>query len=114
MPWSVEIHPDLASELRSLPRSVRQELGAHVGLIEQFGPALGRPAVDTLEGSSVANLKELRFSAGGSVWRVAFAFDGNRVAVLLVAGDKDGKNQDRFYRTMIKLAEERWTTWKTS
>jgi hypothetical protein len=114
MPWSVEIHPDLAPELRLPPRGVRQELGAHVGLIEQFGPALGRPAVDTLKGSSVANLKELRFSAGGGVWRVAFAFDGNRVAVLLAAGDKGGKDQNRFYRAMMKLAEERWTTWKAS
>lgn len=111
MPWSVEIHPDLGPELRSLPRGVRQELGAHVGLIEQFGPALGWPAVDTLKGSAVANLKELRFSAGGGAWRVAFAFDGNRVAVLLAAGDKD---QDRFYKAMIKLAEERWATWKAS
>ncbi len=85
-----------------------------MGLIEQFGPALGRPAVDTLKGSSVANLKELRFSAGGGVWRVAFAFDGDRVAVLLAAGDKGGKDQDRFYRAMMKLAEERWATWKTS
>jgi len=43
---------------------------------------------------------------------VAFAFDGNRVAVLLVAGDKGGKDQARFYKALIKLAEERWDTWK--
>ena len=112
MPWNVEVHPDLAPELRALPRSVRQEFGAHVSLIEQFGPALGRPAVDTLKGSTVANLKELRFSGDGGGWRVAFAFDGNRVAVLLAAGDKGGKDQTRFYKALVKLAEERWTTWK--
>jgi Phage derived protein Gp49-like (DUF891) len=54
-------------------------------------PSLGRPRVDTLKGSRIANLKELRFVAGGGVWRVALAFDATRVAVLRVAGDKRSK-----------------------
>jgi hypothetical protein len=54
----------------------------------------------------------MRFNADGGVWRVAFAFDGQRVAVLLVAGDKRGASQDRFYRRLIALAEQRFETWR--
>ena len=52
----------------------------------QFGSQLGRPRVDTLKGSRHANMKELRFDAADGVWRVAFAFDPKRSAVLLIAG----------------------------
>ena len=69
---------------------------------------LGRPAVDTMKGSRVANLKELRFDADGGVWRVLFAFDSQRIAVLLAAGDKAGVAQARFYRKLVAKAEGRW------
>lgn len=75
------------------------------GCWREFGPSLGRPAVDTVKGSRIANLKELRFSALGGVWRVAFAFDRRRIAVLLVAADKRGKSESRFYRNLIAAAE---------
>ena len=66
------------------------ELLALSRLLQQFGPQLGRPRVDTLNGSRHANMKELRFSAADGEWRVAFAFDPTRSAILLVAGDKSG------------------------
>ena len=111
MPWDVQFHPDLAAEVVDMPAVVRVELLAHAGLLEEFGPTLGRPAVDTLKGSKIANLKELRFGADGGVWRVTFAFDGNRIAVLLSAGDKRGQAQARFYKALIALAERRWASW---
>ena len=77
-------------------------------LLEQFGPTLGRPHVDTLAGTRIANLKELRFSADGGVWRVAFAFNRRRVALLLAAGNKSGVSEARFYRTLIARAERRF------
>jgi hypothetical protein len=52
-------------------------------------------------------MKELRFSAAAGVWRVAFAFDPERRAILLVAGDKAGINERKFYRWLIRLADER-------
>jgi hypothetical protein len=91
VPWDVQFHPELAAEFAAMAEAVQDELLAHAGLLAEFGPILGRPAVDTLKGSAVANLKELRFTADGGVWRVAFAFDRNRIAVLLAAGDKSGK-----------------------
>ena len=50
----------------------------------------------------------LRFTAAGGVWRVAFAFDPERKAILLVAGDKSGIGERRFYRQLIKKADERF------
>src|SRR5438477_3393904 len=73
-----------------------------------FGPQLGRPRVDTLNGSRHANMKELRFDAADGAWRVAFAFDRVRNAILLVAGDKSGGSERRFYRQLIRIADERF------
>jgi hypothetical protein len=53
-------------------------------------------------------MKELRFSAAGGQWRVAFAFDPKRKAILLVAGDKSGVVEKRFYRELIRRADERF------
>lgn len=91
--------------------AVQVAVVAHVDLLAQFGPTLGRPAVDTLKGSTISNLKELRFDADGGVWRVAFAFDGNRIGVLLAAGDKRGQKEKRFYKALIATAEQRWESW---
>jgi hypothetical protein len=111
MAWDLRFHPDLAVEFLRFSSAVQVELLAHTDLLTRFGPSLGRPAVDTLKGSRIANLKELRFTAEGGIWRVAFAFDGKRIAVLLAAGDKRGKAQQRFYKTLIALAEQRWESW---
>ena len=78
-------------------------------LLEEFGPQLGRPTVDTLKGSTHTNMKELRFDAADGVWRVAFAFDPERHAILLVAGDKSGVGQSKFYKTLIKKADKRFS-----
>ena len=58
--------------------------------------------------SRYANMKELRFSAADGEWRVAFAFDTKRRAVLLVAGDKSGGSEKRFYRGLFRKADERF------
>ena len=77
-------------------------------LLRDYGPQLGRPSVDTLNGSKYANMKELRFNAAGGVWRVAFAFDPHREAVLLVSGNKSGGGEDRFYKQLIARADKRY------
>ena len=71
-------------------------------VLAKFGPQLGRPRVDTLKGSRHVNIKELRFSAADGEWRVAFAFDPGRRAILLVAGDKSGGSEKRFYRVWVR------------
>lgn len=108
MPWEVLLHKDFEPEFDVLPEDVQDELLAHAKLLQQFGPQLGRPRVDTLKGSHHTNMKELRFDAADGVWRVAFAFDPNRKAVLLVCGDKSGGSETRFYRQLIKKADARF------
>src|SRR5712691_6386722 len=92
----------------ALPPEVRIELLAQARVIERFGPTTGRPRVDTLNGSRHANMKELRFDAGGGVCRAAFAFDPRRRAILLVAGDKSGRGERAFYRRLIAIADSRF------
>ena len=87
---TVEIGDEFEPEFNEVHEDVRTELLALSRLLQQFGPQLGRPRVDTLNGSHHANMKELRFSAVDGEWRVAFAFDPTRSAILLVAGDKSG------------------------
>ena len=108
MSWDVEIGDELEPELDELDEDVRTELLALTLLLQELGPQLGRPRVDTLSGSRHANMKELRFSAADGEWRVAFAFDTRRKAVLLVAGDKSGGSEKRFYRGLIRKADDRF------
>jgi hypothetical protein len=108
MAWVVEFHWEFVPEFAALTPTVQTELLAHAKLLELFGPSLSRPRVDTLNGSRHANMKELRFNADQGVWRVAFAFDPKRQAILLVAGDKAGVNQTRFYRRLIQIADKRF------
>jgi len=106
--WTVEIGDEFEPEFNELHEDVRTELLALSRLLQQFGPQLGRPRVDTLNGSHHANMKELRFRAADGEWRVAFAFDPTRSAILLVAGDKSGVSEKKFYRRQIAKADERF------
>ena len=108
MPWTVTFHDAFEAEFDELAADVQDELIAQARVVEEFGPQAGRPRVDTLNGSKHANMKELRFDADDGVWRVAFAFDPARDAVLLVAGDKSGGGEKRFYKKLIKTADERF------
>ena len=108
MKWEVDLHDDFVPEYRDLHKDVQDELLARIELLELFGPQLGRPRADTLNDSRHANIKELRFDAADGVWRVAFAFDPNRKAILLAAGDKSGVGEKRFYRQLIDKADARF------
>jgi hypothetical protein len=106
--WIVEIGDEFEPEYDALPDKVQDELLAMTRLLQKFGPQLKRPHADTMKASSHANMKELRFKAADGVWRVAFAFDPRRKAVLLVAGDKSGTSEKRFYREFIAKADDRY------
>lgn len=106
MNWTVQIADEFEPEFDALGEDVQNEILALSRLLQQFGPQLGRPRVDTLNGSRHANMKELRFSVADGEWQIAF--DPARKAVLLVAGDKSGGSARRFYRTLIRRADERF------
>jgi hypothetical protein len=79
--------------------------------LEEYGPNLGRPAADTLHGSKLPNLKELRLATDEHIFRIAFIFDPKRNGVLLTGGDKKGKNERKFYKDLIRDAENIYSEW---
>ncbi|MEX2524043.1 MAG: type II toxin-antitoxin system RelE/ParE family toxin [Gammaproteobacteria bacterium] len=108
MLWTVEFTEEFEREFDELPTPVQDELLAQAKVIEYFGPEAKHPRVDTLKGSKYSNMKELRFDAEDGAWRVAFAFDPARHAVLLAAGDKSGGSEKRFYKQLIEVADKRY------
>ncbi|WP_412030489.1 type II toxin-antitoxin system RelE/ParE family toxin [Deinococcus yunweiensis] len=111
MSWTVILLSEVAEWFEGLDPRTAQGVAAALDLLEERGPALGRPLVDTLQGASLPNLKELRpGSAGASEVRLLFAFDPERQAIVLTAGDKAGQWQ-RWYQAHIPLAEDRYRRW---
>jgi hypothetical protein len=109
--WMVVFHEEFSAETDAFPADARVGLAAMIEVLRERGPMLKRPYCDTLKGSRHANMKELRFDAADGVWRVAFAFDPKRRAVLLVGGDKSGVTPARFYKALIRKADLRYTDW---
>lgn len=87
-------------------RTSHQLVNQAILILERNGPAEGRPLVDTITASRIANMKELRPpSSGRSEIRILLVFDPWRSAILLVAGDKSGQ-WDQWYRDAIPRAEQ--------
>ena len=105
--WTVEV--DLVDDwLATLDEKSYELIVAALEVLAEQGPSLGRPLADSIVGSTYRNMKELRTgSSGRSEVRILFAFDPERKAILLVAGDKAG-NWQKWYRTNIPLADERY------
>ena len=96
---------DFLDELYDSDRDSHRLVNQAILVLERNGPAEGRPLVDSITASRIANMKELRPpSAGRSEVRILLVFDPWRSAVLLVAGDKPGQ-WEKWYRTAIPAAE---------
>lgn len=105
VPWQVIFHESVVDWLQHLQSRERLRVMSAVSKLEELGPSLGRPLVDTIKGSSIKNLKELRPLS--SNYRCLFAFDPKRVAILLIAGDKS-TNWTGWYQSAIPMAENRF------
>lgn len=104
--WQVRTTEIFDAWFEELDEDGQVEVIAKVELLKHLGPALGRPHADTLKGSNYSNMKELRADTADEVLRIAFAFDPERQAILLVGGNKSGVSQKRFYRQLIAKADE--------
>jgi hypothetical protein len=104
--WTVLFDDDFVPEFKALDRPVQIAILKHVKALESAGPALKRPFADTLEGSAYRNMKELRPTVNKVEWRVAFAFDPKRQAIVLAAVAKGGKKTA--YDQLIKTADARF------
>lgn len=104
MTWEVEYTDQFGEWWDALSAAQQEAVAAAVLVLQDSGPALGRPLVDTIASSRHANLKELRASRDGAL-RVLFAFDPLRSAILLLGGNKSGQ-WDEWYRAAVPLADD--------
>ncbi len=103
MEWAVEFTDEFGAWWDALSEPEQVDIDARVQLLQQFGPALGRPHADTVNGSRHPNMKELRIQHAGRPYRLLYAFDPRRAAILLLGGDKTG--DDRWYERMVPAAD---------
>ncbi|MFK3658990.1 type II toxin-antitoxin system RelE/ParE family toxin [Scandinavium sp. NPDC088450] len=103
--WGVETTTLFDDWFMEQTEALQIDMLAAMHLLEEYGPQLGRPFVDTVHGSHYSNMKELRVQHGGEPVRAFFAFDPQRKALVLCAANKTGVNEKRFYKEMIKLAD---------
>lgn len=109
--WEVSLHAEVEAWFLDLCRTdpaTADLVEEAIDILAEQGPALGRPLVDRVQGSRFHHMKELRPGSSGSTEvRVLFAFDPQREAILLVAGDKSGQWKS-WYRSAIPLADTRY------
>lgn len=104
--WNILLQQPVLDWLKTLEQDDLLRVYATLELLSTEGPQLGRPYVDTLQGSKYVNLKELRVQSKLSVFRLFFIFDPIRQAIILCGGNKKGKKEQLFYKQMITLAEK--------
>ena len=107
MAYTVNASEEFENWFNEQEEAVQNSITAMVNLLAEHGPNLRRPYADTLKGSKISNLKELRVQHKGDPYRILFAFDPKREALLLVGGDKTGDK--RWYDKMIPIAEKIFT-----
>ena len=104
MRWEVETVEYFDSWFLELKESEQIDVDAHILLLEEYGPNLPRPYADTLNGSKHTNMKELRIQHKGKPYRILYAFDPRRKAILLLGGNKEGDK--RWYKKNLPIADE--------
>lgn len=108
--WVVTYAPGFDDWVRAQSEAFREDLMAYVLALHDQGPQLGRPHVDSVKGSQFGNMKELRVQHRGAPYRILFAFDSRRRAVLLYGGNKQGDS--RWYERSIPIADARFRAWQ--
>lgn len=106
--WEIRTTDTFDEWLDALDDTDRENVIAAMIVLRQKGPLLSRPYADTVKGSAHKNMKELRVQSKGNPIRAFFAFDPNRAAILLCAGEKTGKEK-RFYEEMIPVADREFS-----
>lgn len=101
--WEVEYTDEFGAWWSSLTVAEQEDVRASVAVLRSIGPSLGRPHVDSVDSSKHANMKELRVQHRGRPYRVLFAFDPRRTAILLIGGNKTGKR--RWYQEFVPVAD---------
>jgi hypothetical protein len=103
MAWALGVTVQFAEWYLSLDVREQGSVRYSLALLAEVGPLLGRPHVDTLRASRFSNMKELRTQHDGRPYRMLFAFDTARTAMMLIGGDKT--SDPRWYDRMIPIAD---------
>jgi len=103
MAWEVEFTDEFGDWWNGLALGEQESVRVKVELLAELGPALTRPHADTIHGSRIANLRELRIQHEGRPYRILYVFDPRRTGVLLIGGDKTGK--PCWYEEFVPKAE---------
>lgn len=103
MVWDIELTDQATEWLFSLRQTDRAAITAAIDLLEEYGPNLGRPVVDSIKGARHHNMKELR-SVGANL-RALFCFDPRRAAIVLLGGDKTD-DWSGWYERNVPLADD--------
>ena len=104
MAWDVEFTDEFRSWFDAMGADEQDSVAASVGLLQQMGPTLPLPHSSGINGSRHGHMRELRVQHRGKPYRVFYAFDPRRSAILLIGGDKTGDN--RFYERMVPIADD--------
>ena len=104
MPWDVEYTDEFGAWWNDLDDAERESIAASVELLEVRGPSLGHPHTSGIATSRHHHMRELRIQHQGRPYRVLYAFNPFRTALLLIGGDKTG--DDRWYDRMVPLADD--------
>lgn len=111
--WAIKTTDRFDEWFRSQNDTDRARVLAALMVLREHGPGLPRPYADTLKGSHYSNMKELRVQSRGDPLRAFFAFDPNRVGIVLCAGNKVG-DEKRFYEQMLPVADREYSNWLNS
>lgn len=104
MQWMVEYTNEFGEWWESLDEALQDSIAVSVGMLESLGPALGFPHSSKIKGSKLTHLREMRLQYQGRPNRILYAFDPRRAAILLIGGDKTGK--DDWYDKFVPQAEK--------
>ncbi|OFZ51833.1 MAG: hypothetical protein A2381_00830 [Bdellovibrionales bacterium RIFOXYB1_FULL_37_110] len=104
--WNIKQTEEFQDWFEEANNLLQADVVENVEVLRQMGPHLGRPKADTIKGSTISNLKELRFMSGEKVIRLFYVFDPDRNGVLLVGGNKTGIGNKKFYQQMIDKCEK--------
>jgi hypothetical protein len=104
--WNVKQTEEFQEWFDKAHKNLKEAIVENVEVLKQLGPQLGRPQADTIKGSTIKNLKELRFISGEKVIRVFYVFDPDRNGVLLIGGNKSSSGDKKFYKDMIDKSEK--------
>ena len=103
MTWEIEYTDEFAEWWQTLQLAQQDDIASIVMLLEERGTQLPFPYSSNLKGSKHSHMRELRVQSGGNPLRIFYAFDPRRTAILLIGGDKTGR--DRFYDTYLAIAD---------